>query len=293
MIFEKNLKKLRFRTKLAKNFEIMSILVNFSKIFDFSPNLQQRIFFFKFEKCRFYSNFWKFSILVKIYEYGYFFFENFKKFRFKWNFRKKIGFGLNFREKFGFGSNFLKKFRFCFQKFRFLSKLTKNLISFENFEKCRLRPHFPKKIRFWLNFRKISILVKSFEKISISVKIFEKFRLFSKISKNVDFCQIFGFFREFRKISILVIIFEKFWFWWNFRKNSSLVKFFVKISNLVEIFEKNFDSLRNFRKISILVKFLTSAKNLDFSQIFEKFRIPSNFRKISIWVIIFEKLWFW
>ena len=36
---KKNLKKLRFWTKLAKIFQNMSILVKFSKIFDFGPNL--------------------------------------------------------------------------------------------------------------------------------------------------------------------------------------------------------------------------------------------------------------
>ena len=53
MIFEKNLKKLRFWTKLAKIFEKMSILVKFSKIFDLGPNLQKRIFFKNSQKVDF------------------------------------------------------------------------------------------------------------------------------------------------------------------------------------------------------------------------------------------------
>ena len=53
MVFEKNLKKLRFWTKLAKIFEKMSILVKFSKIFDLGPNLQKRIFFKNSQKVDF------------------------------------------------------------------------------------------------------------------------------------------------------------------------------------------------------------------------------------------------
>ena len=53
MIFEKNLKKLRFWTKLAKIFEKMSILVKFSKIFDLGPNLQKRIFLKNSQKVDF------------------------------------------------------------------------------------------------------------------------------------------------------------------------------------------------------------------------------------------------
>ena len=69
-----------------------------------------------------------------------------------------------------------------------------------------------KKIRFYANFRKISILVK----ISISVKFSKDFNFgqnFRKISKNSDFSQIF------EKISILVKIFEK------FAKNLHTLKF--------------------------------------------------------------------
>ena len=141
--------------------------------------------------------------------------------------------------------------------------------------------------RFWSNFRKISnwwnsrknlILVTFSKKKYDFIKIFEnfgffrkflkirflskfstkfrfksKFRFwlkFAKISKNVEFSQIF------EKTSILVKYPRKCLFWSNLRK----------ISILVKSIKKNFDFGQNFRKILILVK------------MFEIFRFVQKFR---------------
>ena len=72
------------------------------------------------------------------------------------------------------------------------------------------------------------------------MKICEKSRIWSNISKNLDFGQIF------LEMEISV---EIFW------KISILVEIFRKIFILVEIFE-NLDFGRNLRKISIFSKFL-------------------------------------
>ena len=86
------------------------------------------------------------------------------------------------------------------EKFRFFSKISKNVDLGQIFEK-------------------ISILVKFFERISILVKILEKFRFSSKTTKNVDFGQILDFFENFENSSNLV----------KFSKNFDFRQIFKKI----------------------------------------------------------------
>ena len=147
MIFEKNLKKLRFWTKLAKIFEIMSILVNFSKIFDFGPNLQKRIFFLNSKNVDFIKTFENFRFWWKFTNMEIFFSKISKNFDLSEVFEKNW-IWVKFSRKIWIWVKFFEKISILFRKFRFLSKLTKNLISFENFEKCRFRSHFEKKFDF-------------------------------------------------------------------------------------------------------------------------------------------------
>ena len=140
-----------------------------------------------------------------------------------------------------------------------------------------------------------------------NLKDIDFFREFGKI---IDFGQIFETnfdfgqnWRKFRKMSILVKFSKNFDFGHNFRKISSLVKFFQKISILVNIFE-NCEKCR-FCQIFVKFRFYSKfTKNGDFFENFQKFRFWSNFEKLSILVrkfskkirilvIIFEKLWFW
>ena len=165
-----------------------------------------------------------------------------------------------------------------------------------------------RKIQFWSNFRKISILLKNFEKFRfikskknyVFVQISEKISIFAKIVENLDFGQIFEKFRccsKFSKISKnfdFGHIFEKLKFGQVFEKKFILVRIFFKIFDLFEIFQKilvklskNFDFVekfplisiyRKFRKISILVKI---SKNYVYGQISEKisifFKIVENY----------------
>ena len=72
----------------------MSILDKFSKIFDFGPNLQKRIFLKKIRKMSILFKFWKnFDFGQNLRKKAIFFFENFEKFRFKSNFREKMDLG--------------------------------------------------------------------------------------------------------------------------------------------------------------------------------------------------------
>ena len=116
---------------------------------------------------------------------------------------------------------------------------------FENFEKCRFSKIF-EKFGFGQIFVKISILVKSSE----------NFRFFWKLSKTIAKGQIF----------------EKFRFWSKFSKNSGFGHIFEKF--MVKLSKKN----------SILVKIFENFKDVDFSNIFVKFRFWSKF---------FEKFRFW
>ena len=156
-----------------------------------------------------------------------------------------------FSKNFDFGQNLRKIPNF--------SKISKTMDLSQIIEKvrfCQNFDFFPKfrKIRFWSNFPKISILV------------------------NFDFGQIFDFGQNIRKILIFFENFEifrlglNFWIisiWVKFSKKI-FPKFFIysKISKYFdfgEIFEK-FRFWSNFRKISILVKFRNS------STFFRKFR---------------------
>ena len=130
------------------------------------------------------------SILVKIYksEFSKNFdcFENFEKFRFWSNFRK-ISILVKISNQFGFLENFEKKSILVkiFEKFRFQSNFLKNFDFGQNFRKISIIK-FSKKFRFWSNFRKNFDFgqnfrkkldfSKIFEKISIVVKNFVKFR---------------------------------------------------------------------------------------------------------------------
>ena len=146
----------------------------------------------------------------------------------------------------------------------------------------------------------------------------KKKSIFSKISKNFHFRQIFFLnfefglnFWKFGSISILVKSSKKTRSWWKF---SILVIIFAKFSStfrnnsiLVKC-SKNFDFNKKFwtisifpkfRKITILVKF---SKNFALGQIFETIRFRSklsrnvdsfaNFEKISILVKIYAKFRF-
>ena len=89
-ILVKIFEKFRF-LKLSKNLDFFG---NFDKIFSkkiaFRQNLRQDAFsFWKFRKIRFWSNFRKILILVKIYE-KHRFFRKFGKFRFCQIFKKNI-----------------------------------------------------------------------------------------------------------------------------------------------------------------------------------------------------------
>ena len=173
----------------------MSILVNFLKEFRFCQNLRKSPIFSKIsknidlgqiiEKLRFWSNFRKISIRVKIFD----FFENFEKFRFWTNFRVSR-FWTNYRKKFRFQSKFSR-----ISKMSILENFLKNFDFGQNFEE------------FSSKLSKISILVKfsknfDFGQILTKISIFGqnclKFRKISilvKFSTNFEFCQIFEKFR--------------------------------------------------------------------------------------------------
>ena len=200
----------------------MSILVKFLKHISILVQIYKngfRFFFENFEKCRFYSNFWKFSIISRLSEilkYGEFFekfrfwSKIFKKFRFKWNFRKKLDLGEIFEKNLDLGEIFWKIsiLVMFWKKVRFLVEIN---------EKCgfiSILSNFRKSVdlgHIWRQFRKMSIWVKfskNFDFVEILTKKWRDFgRKFSKnldywskISKNVDCWSNFGFFREkFRK----------------------------------------------------------------------------------------------
>ena len=186
--------------------------------------------------------------------------ENFKKFRFKTNFRKNWNF----------------------------SKILTKIESFRKFDPNLYFPKFSKKSKFFVysdknrNFLEIWLISKCIEFFKKS-KFFENFhqnRKFSKIwPKSIFFGDLtkINIFRNFRnfwpksKISIMLTFSKHFDFGQNFEK----FRKFRKISILVK-FSKNFDFGQNFLKVSILVKIF------DFFENFEKFRLGSNFRIISI-----------
>ena len=129
-----------------RKFRTISILVKIYEIF--------RIFLKFHNKYRFWSNYWKISILVKISKKIRFIFEIF--------FRKK---NRNFLVKFFRKISILVN---IFENFRFLifSKISKNFVFGQNLEKLRFCSNFRKlfdfrkncgKFRFSLNFPKILI----------------------------------------------------------------------------------------------------------------------------------------
>ena len=144
-----------------------------------------------FEKFRFWSNFRKISILVKIYE-KFRCFRNisicvkFSKNSIFVKINKKIDVFENF-ETFRFGSNFLK--------ISIWVKFSKKNWFWSKFSK------FFDKFRFKSKFRQISILGPNFLKISIFFEnfdlgqIIESVRIGSKYSTNFDFFENFEKFR--------------------------------------------------------------------------------------------------
>ena len=263
-----NFEKFRFYSNYHLDFnqifEKISILVKFSKNFDCFENFEKFRFRPKFwdnnsQKFRFWLNFWIFSIEVKFT----------KKISI---FGKKISLNFDFSQIFEKISILVKIFK-NFEKFRFYS----------HYRKISILVKFSKKVRFWSNFRKISI----------SVQIFEKFRFCRKFSEIFDF----DFGQNFEIISILVTIFkncEKFRFNSNFRK-INLVKLtkefdfgrskFSKNLDFGKIFEKKIAFAKLFEKnIRFCWKFSKISKKSNFTEIFEKFQIKSNFRKFSIFL---------
>ena len=203
-----------------------------------------------FEKFRFWSNFRKISILVKISKiFG--FFENYRK--------------ISILDE--------------FSKITFLDKLSKQIsISvkiFEDFHNADFSQNFFEIFRFWFE-------------ICEKFRFWSKFRFCWNFGKNFDFGQncrinyVFVYISE--KISIMVKLLQKvgqiFDFWSKFSKNSGFG----------HIFEKNFVKLS--KKISILVKIFENFKNVDFSNIFVKFRFWSNFFENFDFFENFEKFRF-
>ena len=148
-------------------------------------------------------------------------------------FLKNFDFGRNFRKssKNVDFSQIFEKFRFwqIFENFRFWSNFRKIWISVKFLKKSLILVMFWKKVRFWSNFRKCGFFFGNFEKF-IFVKFSKKFRFWSIIYERHRFFREFGKFR----------------FCQNFRK-----------------------------KFSIWSKLAKISKNVDFSQIFEKFRFWS------------------
>ena len=129
---------------------------------------------------------------------------------------------------------------------------------------------------------RLSLTVPIVVKFSILIQIFRRSWFSSKLSKiliSVTFFSKFWFWSQFSKISNLVNILEKSRFWSKFPIISILVKIFEK-SQFCQNFVKSL-FVNIFRKILILIKKKKKIRNLDFAQ---------SFRKVSIWVKIFDNL---
>ena len=164
-----------------RKFRKISNIVKFSQKFRFWSNIRKNVYFGQIDKKNFDfgKNFRKILILVKMFE-NFHLFKNFENFS---EIFVKISILVKFSKNFDFGQNL--------RKFRKISIWSTFANSYQN---CRFLWKIFKKIRFWSNFRKNSIMVKIWES-------FENFRFWSNfrnILNAVESFQRFQFFRKFR-----------------------------------------------------------------------------------------------